>query len=156
VGENEIDAINADATREQTNGDNNLEDKKDSNDEHISDKDDNTPIPRLRRNRTPSFKHLKGRDGDGSLPTVAQPHKFCGGKYQAHVILQSIIFTQYNLKQGIQNFGDDGKGAVLVELQQLYDRSIIDPINTYDLTAEERKGALRYLMFLKEKRLWNV
>jgi hypothetical protein len=26
------------------------------------------------------------------------------------------------------------------------------PVGKYDLTAEERKGALRYLMFLKEKR----
>jgi hypothetical protein len=26
----------------------------------------------------------------------------------------------------------------------------MDPMNKYNLTAEERKGALRYLMFLKE------
>jgi hypothetical protein len=32
----------------------------------------------------------------------------------------------------------------------------MDPINKYDLTAEERKGALRYLMFLKEKRCGTV
>jgi hypothetical protein len=70
--------------------------------------------------------------------------------------VQSIIFTQYNLKQGIQKFGDNGKAAVLVELQQLYDRSVMDPINKYDLTAEERKGALRYLMFLKEKRCGTI
>ncbi len=80
------------------------------------------PLSRLRRNRRPSYRHLKGRDGDGSLPTVARPHKFKVSKHQAHVILQSIIFTQYNLKQGIKKFGDDGKAAVLVELQQLYDR----------------------------------
>jgi hypothetical protein len=157
VGENEIDEINANATREQTNADNDLEHEEDrSDDEHISGKDDNTPIPRLRRNIAPSFKHLKGHDGDGSLPTIARPHEFRGGKYQAHVILQSIIFTQYNLKQGIRKFGDNGKAAVLVGLQQLYDRSVMDPINKYNLTAEERKGALRYLMFLKEKRCGTI
>jgi hypothetical protein len=156
VGENGIDEINADATREQTNADNDLEHEEDSDDEHISGKDDNTPIPRLRRNRTSSFRHLKGRDGDGSLPTVARPHEFRGGKYQAHVILQSIIFTQYNLKQGIIKFGDNGKAAVLVELQQLYGQSVMDPINKYNLTAEERKWALRYLMFLKEKRCGTI
>ena len=32
----------------------------------------------------------------------------------------------------------------------------MDPINKYDLTAEERKGALRYLMFLKEKRCGTI
>jgi hypothetical protein len=60
--------------------------------------------------------------------------------------------TQYNLKQGIKKFGDDGKAAVMIELQQLYDRDVMKPFEKYDLTPAERKGALRYLMFLKEKR----
>ncbi len=64
--------------------------------------------------------------------------------------------TQYNLKQGIKKFGDVGKAAVLVELRQLYDRNVMSPINKYDLTAAERKGALRYLMFLKEKRCGKI
>jgi hypothetical protein len=41
---------------------------------------------------------------------------------------------------------------VLTELQQLYDRDVMEPVDKYDQTGEERKGALRYLMFLKEKR----
>jgi hypothetical protein len=45
---------------------------------------------------------------------------------------------------------------VLVELRQLYDRKVMSPINKYDLTAAERKGALRYLMFLKEKRCGKI
>jgi hypothetical protein len=92
--------------------------------------------------------HLKGRDGDGSLPTVARPHEF----HHAHLILEHIVVTQYNMKQGIKKFGEDGKKAVLAELQQLYDREVMEPVNKYDLTGEERKGAFRYLMFFKEKR----
>jgi hypothetical protein len=61
------------------------------------------------------------------------------------------VLTQYNLKQGIKKFGHKGKQAVLSKLQQLY-RGVIEPIDPSDLTPEERKGALRYLMFLKEKR----
>jgi hypothetical protein len=114
------------------------------------------PIPQLRRNRTPSYRHLKGCDSNGSLPTVAQTHEFRGSKHQAHVILQSIIFTQYALKQGIKKFGEGGKAAVLVELQHLYDRKVMRPVDKYDLTQEERKGALRYLMFLKEKRCGTI
>jgi hypothetical protein len=64
--------------------------------------------------------------------------------------------TQYNLKQGIKKFGDPGKATVLTELRQLYDRHVISPVNKYDLTGEERKGALRYLMFLKEKRCGTI
>jgi hypothetical protein len=131
-------------------------DENESDDDSSDDDDDDAPLSRLRQNRTPSYRHLKGRDGDGSLPTVARPHEFRGGKHQAHVILQSIIFTQYNLKQGIKKFGDGGKAAVLVELQQLYDRKVIRPVDKYDLTPEEQKGALRYLMFLKEKRCGTI
>jgi hypothetical protein len=120
--------------------------------------DDTLPrlLPRLRRNRKPSCKHLKGHDGDGSLPTVARPDEFKGGKHQAHVILQNIILTQYNLKQGIEKVGDDGKAAVLVELQQLCDRDVMQPVNKYYLTPAERKGALRCLMYLKEKRCETI
>jgi hypothetical protein len=59
--------------------------------------------------------------------------------------------TQYKLKQGIKKFGDDGKAAVLVKLQQLYDRNVMEPVMKSDLTPAEHKGALRYLMFIKEK-----
>jgi hypothetical protein len=109
------------------------------------------PLPRLRRNRTANYSHLKGRGGDGSLPTVVRPEEFRTGKHHAHVILQSIVMTQYNLKQGIKNFGDKGKEAVFAKLQQVYDQVVMEPVQKYDLTPEERKGTLRYLMFLKEK-----
>jgi hypothetical protein len=45
---------------------------------------------------------------------------------------------------------------VLTELQQLYDRDVIEPVHKSDLTPGERKGALRYLMFLKEKRCGQI
>ena len=38
---------------------------------------------------------------------------------KSHVILKSIIMTQYNMKQGIKKFGDDGKAAVMVELRTI-------------------------------------
>jgi hypothetical protein len=72
------------------------------------------------------------------------------------VILQNIILTQCNLKQGIKKFGGDGKAAVLVELQQLCDRNVMQPVNKHDLTPAERKGALRCLMFLKKKRCGTI
>jgi hypothetical protein len=108
-----------------------------------------------RRGNKPNYSHLKGREGDGSLPTTARPQEFGADRISnndTYLILESIVLTQYNLKQGIKKFGDKGKQSVLNELQQLYDRGVIEPIDPSDLTPEERKGALRYLMFLKEKR----
>jgi hypothetical protein len=157
INNHELDDIHADAARQQSSADNDV--VTDDNNEEPNDDEDSdphTPRPRLRRNRTRCYGHLKGRPGNRSLPTVAQPHEFRGGKHQAHVILQSIIMTQYNLKQGIKKFGDSGKAAVLVELQQLYDRNVMEPVMKADLTPAEGKGALRYLMFIKERRCGKI
>ena len=159
INHDEATAANAHATREQASADNDMstfpdqdDDPSDDENEESDDGNIDRPLPRLRPNRTLGYGHLKGRDGDGSLPTVARPDEFKGGRHQSHVILQNIIMTQYNMKQGLKQFGDKGKAAVLVELQQLYDRDVMTPTNKYSLTPEERKGALQYLMFLKEKR----
>jgi hypothetical protein len=152
IDDTEADEIRADANREQATADiqqSSIED--DSNEDDSNYGSDSKPLPRLRRNQTPNYSHLKGRNGDGSLPIVASPEDFQNGMHHAHMILQSIVMTHYNLKQGIKKFGDKGKEAVLAELQQLYDRAVMEPVQKYDLTPEERKGALCYLMFLKEK-----
>jgi hypothetical protein len=142
---------------ESTDPDSNHEQTEDDDDTSTNENDASTPLPRLRWNRSPNYGHLKGRDGDGSLPTVAGPEEFKGGRHQAYIILQSIVMTQCNLKQGIKEFGDQGKAAVLVELQQLYDGDVMRPVNKYDLTPTEQKGVLRYLsMILKEKRCGTI
>jgi hypothetical protein len=60
--------------------------------------------------------------------------------------------AQYNLKRGIEVFGDAGMHAIKLELQQLEDRNVLIPIGSSSLNKEEKAGALPYLMFLKEKR----
>jgi hypothetical protein len=50
--------------------------------------------------------------------------------------------TQYNLKQGIQKCGDKGKQAVMTELQQLYNREVMQAVSKSDLTYDGRRGAL--------------
>jgi hypothetical protein len=152
----EIDAMNSGHVPESPESDDEESCSPESHDDEEPDLHGNDGTlprlpPRLRRNIKPSCKHLKGLDGDGSLPTVARPYEFKGGKHQAHVILQNIILTQCNPKQGIKKFGGNGKAAVLVELQQLCDRDVMQPVNKHNLTPAERKGALRCSMFLKEK-----
>jgi hypothetical protein len=156
--EENLDDINqdeVDGLREQTIAD--PKDDDNSNDaaeteSHDSEPLNAPPLPRLRRDRERNYAHLKGRDGDGSLPTVARPHEF----HHAHLVLEKIVMTQYNMRQGIKKFGEHGKQAVLAKLQQLYNRDVMDPVNKYDLLGEARKGALQYLMFLKEKRCGTI
>jgi hypothetical protein len=73
-----------------------------------------------------------------------------------HHILESTVLTQHSVKKGLKKFGDAGVNAVLKELQQLHDRQVLDPKGPEEITIQERKDALRYLMFLKEKRCGTI
>jgi Reverse transcriptase (RNA-dependent DNA polymerase) len=56
------------------------------------------------------------------------------------------------MKRGIKEFGDAGIDAVLQEMKQLHDRKVIAPKHEKELSPEEKRAALQYLMFLSEKR----
>ena len=106
-------------------------DTNNDNEEDVPDKT-NDPTPTvvgghaLRSRRTRNYRHLKGQDGDGSLPTVARHEEFGRGvrRHDSHLILQNVVMSQYSMKQGIKRFGEKGKQAVLKELQQLHDRDV--------------------------------
>ena len=66
--------------------------------------------------------------------------------------LDHTILTQYTLTNGLQVFGAPGKEAVFREMQQLHQRKVCEPRKATDLSAEQRKASLGYLMFLKQKR----
>ena len=68
-------------------------------------------------------------------------------KVHAHIIL-----TQVNVKQGLIKYGNKGSEAVLKELQQLHNTKALLPVKKDDLSYDEKRKALKYLMFLKEKR----
>jgi len=75
----------------------------------------------------------------GQQSTVAKPH--------LHVML-----NQVGIREGLKMFGEKGNNALLKELNQLHERDALLPKKKEDMTHDERKKALRYLMFLKEKR----
>jgi len=75
----------------------------------------------------------------GQQSTIAKPH--------LHVML-----NQVGIREGIRKFREDGNDALLKELNQLHERNSLLPKKKEDMTYDERKRALRYLMFLKEKR----
>ena len=61
-----------------------------------------------------------------------------------------------SLKAGLRTFGNDGVRVVEKEMRQLDDRGIMMPVHKKCLTPEQRKEALAYLMFLKQKRCGKV
>jgi Reverse transcriptase (RNA-dependent DNA polymerase) len=75
-------------------------------------------------------------------------HATIDGNFNA--TLDSIAMTQHGMRKGLQIFGKAGEDAVTKELTQLHERKVIKPIS--NLNCQERKDALKYLMFLKEKK----
>jgi hypothetical protein len=70
--------------------------------------------------------------------------------------LEHLALTQYNLKQGIEIYGKAAADAVLSEMKHLHDRKTIRPRYVKDLTLEEKRKALGFLMFIKEKRCGTI
>ena len=58
---------------------------------------------------------------------------------------------QMSLNTGLRTFGTDGMKAVEKEMKQLHDREVTIPVHKKSLTHEQRKEALAYLTFLKQK-----
>ena len=70
--------------------------------------------------------------------------------------LEHVALTQYNLRKGLLKFGRAATEAVAKEMKQLHDRKTIRPVHIKDLTLGQKRRALGYLMFLKEKRCGTV
>ena len=70
--------------------------------------------------------------------------------------LRHTVLTQYTLKKGLQVFGPPGVEAVYKELQQLHERKVGEPRHATTLSPMQKKNALGYLMFLKQKRTGQI
>ena len=70
--------------------------------------------------------------------------------------LEATVMTQLNMKQGIKAFGQAGVNAVQKELKQLHDREVLQPIHAEELSREQKRASLQYLMFLKKKRCGKI
>ena len=71
--------------------------------------------------------------------------------YDQNETLCHTVLTQYTLKKGLQVFGPPGVEAVYKVLQQLHERKVGEPRDTSMLSPMQKKNALGYLMFLKQK-----
>ena len=59
--------------------------------------------------------------------------------------------AQMSMKKGLKVFGAGGYAMVKKEMQQLHDQKVMQPICRKDLSPEQKREALGYLMFLKKK-----
>jgi hypothetical protein len=61
-----------------------------------------------------------------------------------------------SMNKGLKLFGEAGIEAVRSKMAQLHDRKVMKPVHSRELTPEEWREALAYLMFLKRKRCGKV
>ena len=71
-------------------------------------------------------------------------------------VVIGFIFAQVSMKKGLKLYGDRGEDAVQQELQQLHDRRVMMPVEADSLSYADKKKALEYLMFLKEKKTGKI
>ena len=76
--------------------------------------------------------------------------------YEQNEVLRHTVLTQYTLKKGLQVFGPPGVEAVYKELQQLHQRKVGEARDAATLSPLQKKNALGYLMFLKQKRTGQI
>ena len=63
-----------------------------------------------------------------------------------------FLTEQMGWRKGLTIFKEKGELAIGKELQQIHDMEGFQPKHWHELTEEQRKKALKYLMYLKEKR----
>ncbi|KAG7373109.1 reverse transcriptase RNA-dependent DNA polymerase [Nitzschia inconspicua] len=73
-----------------------------------------------------------------------------------HRKLFCLVTAQMTANKGVKIFGAAGEQAIEKELRQLLTRSVMHGVHSHELTREQRRAALRYLMFLKEKRCGTI
>jgi hypothetical protein len=67
-----------------------------------------------------------------------------------------LLTLQMSARAGLKQFGQKGATAIMQELGQLIVMDIIKGCFANQLTKQQKQKALRYLMFLKEKRCGRI
>ena len=67
-----------------------------------------------------------------------------------------FLTEQMSLKRGLKKFGRKGADAVVDEMRQIDRMNVIIPRAVTDLSRIQKQRALRYLMYLKEKRCGKI
>jgi hypothetical protein len=68
----------------------------------------------------------------------------------------SYVTAQMSAKAGLKVFGSEGAHALMKELRQLVTMNVMSGCDSRVLTKDQKRRALKYLMFLKEKRCGRI
>jgi len=80
------------------------------------------------------------------------PNNFCN----LHNTMHRATLMQYTVKKGLEIFGETGEEALTQELLQVHKMNVFNPKSPHELTRVEKKSALEYLVFLKQKKFGRI
>ncbi len=123
--------------------------------QNLTDRHGNLPETRPTRTRQ---QERVNYDEESMFVTISDENGEEAGVFHQSDVSDAILLVtaQFNANVGLKMFKEKGEQAILKELKQLHDRGVIEPRKWDELTPEERKMALQYLMFLKEKRCGTI
>ena len=93
----------------------------------------------------------KQRDWLSNVNVVNAITSFVKPTPPTNIIANETILTKYSIKQRLKVFGKKGEAAVHKELQQFHDCRVVEPKKPQDLSYEQWRRSLEYLIFLKLK-----
>ena len=105
--------------------------------------------PRTRKNtKDPSFLYnifdISPSEAFNYLMKCDHDESFC------------FLTEQMTAKKGLKRFKEAGAKAIMSELEQIVYRRVMKGKHAHKLTREDKLAALRYLMFLKQKRCGKI
>jgi hypothetical protein len=114
-----------------------------------------SPLPirvgTIKREDSDEFGDLRDQLRSEQKPGVLFPHDSCLAT-DLTPGLEAIALTQYTLKRGLKEFGNDGIAALGIEMEQLHTRKVAKLVDGNSLTWNQKRATLQYLMFLSKKR----
>jgi hypothetical protein len=105
--------------------------------------------PRTRSTAVQEFVHNMFADMDPKMI-----FELMSGEDKEYML--SFVTAQMTAKAGLKYVGQDGANAIMVELEQLLYCKVMDRCKAGDLSKEQKKAALKYLMFLKQKHCGKI
>ena len=103
------------------------------------------------KTKDPAFEYLHTLFGSTDPETV---FTLLTGRESDHIL--SFLTEQMSAKRGLRQFGNAGAQAIMSELEQLVYRKVMEGRSANDVTTSQKKAALKYLMFLKQKQCGKI
>ena len=124
---------------------------KDGKSRAIGGDDQRPPRRQAKKVQDPDFNYL-----NMILEDMDHPMAFTMLMEHDSEEILSFLTEQMTAKRGLKQFGTAGADAIMNELKQIVYRKVMEGRKSGELTTAQKKAALKYLMFLKQKRCGKI